>query len=275
MRFFLAVLLFLALTMYAQAFSQSFAERCVYYSGQAYCDPDDYLNRQYIGPTENFVPTYRIYNLGDDTSGYVGYNPAYNEIVVAYRGSSSIRNWITNLEFLKTDYPHCGDCEVHKGFYSATMKVIDDVKTAVFELMSQHPSYSVTVTGHSLGAALATLTALELRQAGVTNLDMYHMGSPRVGNDEFAAWVSSLNDVNFRFVHSADIVPHVPPNSFGFHHIATEIWETEDGVEHTCNGSGEDENCSWSVDAKDYNVDDHMIYLGIPLSCDAKTLRYD
>merc|ERR1711916_410629 len=115
----------------------------------------------------------------------------------------------------------------------------------VFDLVTKNPDYSVTVTGHSLGAALGWLTAMELRQSDVTNLNMYNMGSPRVGNDEFAAWVASFKDINYRFVHSADIVPHVPPNSFGFHHIATEVWETEDGVLHTCNGSGEDESCSW------------------------------
>jgi hypothetical protein len=275
MRFILAFLLFLAITMFAKAsFDTNFAKRCVWYSGQAYCDPDDYLSRTYVGDAAGFVPTYQIYNFGDDTNGYIGYNPNYNEIVVVFRGTQSVRNWLDNLTFWKTNYPHCSGCEVHKGFYKTMNKVIDDVKNEVFALKSQFPSYSVTVTGHSLGAALALLTALELRQSGVS-LNMYNFGNPRVGNDEFYDWVKASGDVNYRVVHDNDIVPHTPPNSFGFHHIATEIWEQADGTLKTCNGSGEDQSCSWGCDAKDYSVDDHHWYLGIALSCDGVTARIE
>lgn len=33
--------------------------------------------------------------------------------------SSSIRNWIANIDTVKTTYPGCAGCEVHKGFYKS------------------------------------------------------------------------------------------------------------------------------------------------------------
>jgi predicted lipase len=53
--------------------------------------------------------------------------------------------------------------------------------------------YSVTgmplhvfCTGHSLGGALATLCALEMRQRLGLRVELYTFGSPRVGSPQFA-----------------------------------------------------------------------------------------
>jgi len=96
--------------------------------------------------------------------GFVGYLPSDKSIYVVFRGSSSIRNWITNLDAYKTpytSYPAC-NCEVHKGFYNAEQIVIGGIISEVKRLksISTLSSYSVKTTGHSLGAALAQLTAM-------------------------------------------------------------------------------------------------------------------
>jgi len=45
------------------------------------------------------------------------------------------------------------------------------------------------VTGHSLGGAVATLTAAELSTNTNYNVaDVYTYGEPRVGNKKFADW---------------------------------------------------------------------------------------
>jgi hypothetical protein len=56
---------------------------------------------------------------GGGMQGFVGQAPG-NDIVVSFRGSDNIRNWIDNIDITKTDaYPKCDGCRVHTGFYKA------------------------------------------------------------------------------------------------------------------------------------------------------------
>jgi len=69
-------------------------------------------------------------------------------------------------------------------------------------------------TGHSLGAALATLAgtdAILSNWISGSNTIMYNYGSPRVGNWAYSSKVNGLFAAFYRVVHFEDIVPHVPP----------------------------------------------------------------
>jgi hypothetical protein len=100
--------------------------------------------------------------LGEGMQCFVGQAPG-NDIVVSFRGSSNIENWIDNIDFKKKDvYPKCDSCEVHEGFYNAWLSVKDDVVAEVTRLHEADASARIFVTGHSLGAAVASLCATEL-----------------------------------------------------------------------------------------------------------------
>lgn len=143
--------------------------------------------------------------------GFIGYLPTKESIFVVFRGSTSIKDWLNNLNALLTDYPGCQDCKVHKGFYVAQQSVMPLVRSAVQALRQQFPRYRVVVTGHSLGASLATLTALQLHAEGLTgSLRLVHFGSPRVGNTAFASYLSKALPDRHRLTHHKDMVPHVP-----------------------------------------------------------------
>ncbi len=135
----------------------------LWHSESAYCDPSSYLTRPQKGELAGFVPMYSINDTAHDTQGYIGYTDSQKAIWVAYRGSQSIENWATNLDAVMTDYPLCSDCDVHLGFYKAEQSVISQVISQVRALKNSKPNYSIVVTGHSLGAALGTLTALDLQ----------------------------------------------------------------------------------------------------------------
>lgn len=49
--------------------------------------------------------------------GFVAYLPKDNTIVVAFRGSVDIENWIADLDAPSMIYPKCTGCRVHVGFY--------------------------------------------------------------------------------------------------------------------------------------------------------------
>jgi hypothetical protein len=133
------------------SFDWTTGTQALYHSQSAYCSPDTYLSRTYTGQFGDFVATYYIVDEPTDTSGYIGYSSADKSIYVAYRGSSSIQNWITNLDLIYEAYPYCEGCYVHQGFYEAESLVIDGVVGEVKRLKALYSDYRVIVTGHSLG----------------------------------------------------------------------------------------------------------------------------
>lgn len=96
-----------------------------------------------------------------------------------------------------------GGC-VHCGFKGALSEVWEAVEQHLNQLKQENPDRPFFFTGHSLGAALATLAADKYGSVRA----LYTFGSPKVGDEEFK------NDfyVNtYRFVNNNDIVPKVPP----------------------------------------------------------------
>lgn len=63
--------------------------------------------------------------------GYVGYAESTNTIVVSFRGSSNIPNWIENLNFEKVPYIYCFRCEVHAGFMAAYVAIATQLNSKV------------------------------------------------------------------------------------------------------------------------------------------------
>jgi hypothetical protein len=67
-------------------------------------------------------------------------------------------------------------------------------------------------TGHSLGAALATLLA-SLKAPS----SLYTIGSPRVGDHDFVASLGTVD--SFRYVDCCDAVTQLPPAFLGYAHL--------------------------------------------------------
>lgn len=152
-----------------------------------------------------------------DTTGFVALDDTHKNIIVSFRGSHSIRNWITDFVILPIP-DHCPGCAVELGFWTAWEVVKAQVIGNVTEAAKQHPDYEIVVVGHSLGAAIATLSAVEIRSTG-HNATLYAFASPRVGNKFMADYITAQGSNN-RFAHAEDPVPHLPPSLLGFVHIS-------------------------------------------------------
>ncbi len=110
-------------------------------------------------------------------------------------------------------------------------------------LKSLHSTYAVKTTGHSLGGALAHLTALALIKDGIPTT-MINFGQPRTGNPAFATF-SATKLTSFRVVHYQDIVPHIPSTTpISYHHVKTEMYEDLNHSVRACDSSGEDPTCA-------------------------------
>ena len=100
--------------------------------------------------------------------------------------------------------------KIHVGFKGEINKLWPSISA----VLADNPG-NLYVTGHSLGAAMATIAASRM-QDRVTALITF--GSPRVGNAEF---VKSLDVEHYRVQNNCDDVTKVPFRLMGFDHHGT------------------------------------------------------
>jgi alpha/beta superfamily hydrolase len=89
-------------------------------------------------------------------------------IVLSFRGSESIRNYFSDLNFALVPLDICDGCQGDAGFWSSWVETREAVSAAVKVVTAAHPNYKIVTTGHSLGGAIATFAAAELRNQGYT-----------------------------------------------------------------------------------------------------------
>lgn len=126
--------------------------------------------------------------------------------VLAFRGTDrgDFTNLGTDADLFPTPWEKGG--KVHRGFAEALSKVRTSLDLALQALKCR-----ALFTGHSSGAALATLMASLQHPAC-----LYTFGSPRVGDADF---VSTWKGVEIRrYVDCCDLVTRVPPQFMGYAH---------------------------------------------------------
>lgn len=272
---FLTLSFFLSLHLWREINSYSYdlnqLQIGVWLSGAAYCGKENYKTMNIGGSATGFVYTDTLYDVKTDIQGYVGVLPTYKFIYVVLRGSSSKINWLDDFEVSLVpyvSYPEC-DCSVHNGFYKSALNIKNKTIDTVQLLKKKYPLYSVMVTGHSYGAAISQLLAMELEREGVKTI-VYNYGQPRVGDTKYASFVNTVLSEYWRATHNQDIVPHVPPTSvFGYLHSCREVFEDKNGKLNECSELNcEDPNCANQYSLIQTNSNDHLTYLGHRVSCD-------
>ncbi|KAL6879099.1 alpha/beta-hydrolase [Trichoderma novae-zelandiae] len=168
--------------------------------------------------------------------GFVAVDAAHQQIILAVRGTKNIRNFVTDIAFAFEDCDFAPDCQVHDGFSKAWDEIADAATAAVTQAVAANPSFSIIATGHSLGGAVATLGATVLRNRGLP-IDIYTYGSPRVGNEAYANFVTGQPGAEFRVTHVDDPVPRLPPIILEYRHVSPEFWLS----------TGEGETVSYAV----------------------------
>ena len=190
-----------------------------------------YAKEEFVSPRfYNAGLTEVKFFTGNSTQCFVANNEDF--AIIVFRGTELRRrtgatdwsNVIADIEadanIILTDSGQGGN--VHKGFKDA----LDEVwKTeGLFQYISSKdtPNRTIWFTGHSLGAALATLAAS--RYGKVHGL--YTFGSPRVGD---AAFKKNFRINTYRFVNNKDIVTRVPPPIL-YEHVGNLKYISSDGI---------------------------------------------
>ncbi|XP_010941432.1 phospholipase A1-Ibeta2, chloroplastic-like [Elaeis guineensis] len=152
------------------------------------------------------------------------------DIVIALRGTATCLEWAENFRagLVPVDdgsdnstlrSPHapkveCGFWSLYKTagdrVPSLSASVVEEVRRLVNQYKGEE--LSITVTGHSLGAALAVLVADELSSSipDAPPIAVFSFGGPRVGNRGFADRVEGGGVKVLRVVNAHDMVTRVP-----------------------------------------------------------------
>ena len=144
------------------------------------------------------------------------------EAVIALRGTASFADALTDGNIGLQSGPYKGTL-VHAGFNDTYGSFSDDINSFLISCRASGINL-VHCVGHSLGGALATLSAAVARENGFA-AKLYTFGCPRVGGHGFASTLTrEVRAENiFRAYHLSDpisMIPifpfaHVPENSTG------------------------------------------------------------
>ncbi|URE17607.1 phospholipase A1-Igamma1, chloroplastic-like, partial [Musa troglodytarum] len=149
------------------------------------------------------------------------------DVVVAWRGTIAPTEWFESVEGkLEPLGDGHGAVKVEHGFLgvyasksertrcnktSASEQVMAEIKRLVKRYRRQGEEVSLTITGHSLGGALALLNAYEAASAMPDlPVSVISSGAPRVGNAAFGDRLKEMNVKVLRVVVKQDVVPKMP-----------------------------------------------------------------
>lgn len=145
-------------------------------------------------------------------------------LIIAFRGSDSKKDWMFNLDFCKKVIPYNNfrsKIKVHSGFINAyrSKNVREKIRKFVTEGIRK-----VRLTGHSYGAALAVLCAVDLQYSfNDRDYEVIVFGCPRIGNKAFMNSYNKRIFKTLRVENRNDVVTKVPFRFMGYCHVGTRI----------------------------------------------------
>jgi|GEM_PF-2055559 hypothetical protein len=169
--------------------------------------PDDWIFRQYPLAYVKTLPRsglkFMILRHKD---------PGVQRIV--FRGTSTWNHLFLGFKYFRDD--ENTEVDMHSGFLSVVNEFlgseIDQIKKDV----------PISMTGHSMGGAVAVLAGMILERMGYQIKKIVTFGQPRVTDRQGADIFRSVLPIT-RVMHTTDIVPHIPPRFIGYSHLGEVI----------------------------------------------------
>jgi Lipase (class 3) len=129
---------------------------------------------------------------------YIAYRPPTKQLIIAFSGTSSVSQTFRNIDARLVAYPGGERCAVHAGFWRLYNGVRSRVLSELDKALTQYNIEEIICTGHSMGAVMCYLLALDIMGADTAEgasqsrhpitlpLKLALFGSPRVGNQALA-----------------------------------------------------------------------------------------
>lgn len=145
-----------------------------------------------------------------------------SEYKVVIRGTANKSEWCDNFKSLLEFHKDIG--WVESGFYdiyeNMTLTTLDGKTKAISQGLSElvDKGSNLNITGHSLGAALATYIMYDVSRTvkNKQNVDMCLFASPKPGNEKFSEDFQKITDNYVVYNYSRDLVPDVPLEMIGY-----------------------------------------------------------
>lgn len=194
----------------------------------AYTDNDESLITQCLtdtfGAFQNLAhSTFNCYKGDDSCTGIFATFPSKNLTIISFRGTKNFLSYLHQIENAYSFVPY----DSVNNNYGYVEKYYRDVAGSMKYL----------ITGHSLGGALAVMTALKIvttLTANPQDVQVFTFGQPRIGDYEFAQNVVQRNLPNlYRLVHNKDIIPHFPACSTKIGDTSVCLQESKKPYHHT------------------------------------------
>jgi len=159
-------------------------------------------------------------HLGDVVSfGFLAVSAA-KELVAVIRGTDTILEWLHDASFLMVPSPIAGGHGFTEDGFTAVYRSMRIgqadgtplAKDSIKDYLDAGAATSVTVCGHSLGGALATLLTLDVGlNTPCRSPTSYTYASPRTGDHFFAGAYNAAIPSTYRIANRQDLVPKLPP----------------------------------------------------------------
>ncbi len=163
-----------------------------------------------------------------DTECFIASKEKY--AVIAFRGTepSHVHDVMSDVKYSKRAWVYG---KVHSGFDDALEKVWGVVASICSHLIHKRQA-RLFLTGHSLGASLATLGAARFSVLRM-NPSLVTFGSPRVSNGAFASYMDLAVPNYRRYVNNNDIVTRMPlPKTKWIQKFVPFAWALPVGFRH-------------------------------------------
>jgi hypothetical protein len=207
----------------------------------------------------------------DTCLGFSAVSHSDKAIILSFRGSenSEVSQEVIDAIIERPISAFGGKGKVLDYFLTAFTDVWKNgMKDDFLSLKNANPEYELWVTGHSLGAAMASIAATTIATSNYfdsNKIKLVTYGQPRTGDKTYAALVDATIPYAIRVVHKFDIVPQIPPRFlYGYHHHKSEVWYNNDmAVGDPWIECDEDESKQCSDSETTVVGSDHDYYYGV------------
>lgn len=141
--------------------------------------------------------------------------PSY---VIVFRGTLDGEDVIADLDIAQVPFSDRSTSDqpvmVHRGFYGIWISLRNEIRSTIDR--EKIAGSVIYVTGHSLGGALAALTALDLASSG-HRIITYLFGAPRCGNEGFVGALDQQIPHFWALANRSDTIPFLPPTACSYY----------------------------------------------------------